>query len=159
MTHSEQVARKALKIWKEKELALNPHDIYCAALLHDIGVVNCHAPDIHAFGSLPYLRHGLEGEAILKVHGLDQYARVCATHIGAGITSHEILKNNLPLPPKDFLPETLLEKLICYADKFYSKSGDLTKEKPLEDVIKQMNRFGPGSLARFLEMHKMFGEN
>lgn len=154
--HSEQVAKKALKIAHEKNLPLDSKDIYIAALLHDIGVVKCNAQDIHAHGTHPYLQHGIEGKKILERHGLYKYANICETHVGAGITSSEIRQNNLPLPEKDMLPKTLLEKLICYADKFYSKSHDLTKEKSLEEVMNQIKKYGEGSFKRFMEMHALF---
>lgn len=155
--HSEQVAKKALAICKEKNLHLDPVDVFCAAMLHDIGVVKCNAPDISAFGHHPYLQHGIEGKKILEENHLGKYAGVCAHHTGSGISVEDIKNNNLPLPPIDLLPKSLLEKLICYADKFYSKSGDLKKEKTIEEVFAQMKKFGDDSYNRFLELHKMFG--
>lgn len=155
--HSEMVAKKALQIKRIKNLPLDSKDIYCAAMLHDIGVVKCNAPSIGAHGTLNYLRHGIEGKKILESHGLSQYANICSTHTGAGITEEEIKNGNLDLPAGNYLPKTLLEKLICYADKFYSKSNDLTKEKSLDDVMTQMKKFGEGPYKRFMEMHKLFG--
>ncbi|MCH5229819.1 MAG: HD domain-containing protein [Muribaculaceae bacterium] len=156
LIHSQQVAKKALAIAKEKHLKLNDNDIYVAAMLHDIGVVKCNAPDIYARGTLPYLQHGCEGKKILDEIGLYKYGRICLTHTGSGITKEEIIKRNLPLPPQDMLPKTLLEKLICYADKFYSKSRDLKKEKNLDQIMEQMAGFGEESLNRFLELHNLF---
>ena len=64
----------------------------------------------------------------------------------------------MPLPlDRTFTPETLLERLICYADKFYSKSGSLD-EKPLSKVMVQMARFGPESYARFQALHREFSQ-
>ena len=156
--HSEQVAKKALEICKAKNLPLDPKDVFCAAMLHDIGVVKCKAPDIYAFGTLPYIQHGIEGRKILEKHGLFKYASICDTHTGSGITSQSIKKNKLPLPEKDFLPQTLLEKLICYSDKFFSKSHDLTKEKSIDEIIIQMRKFGEDSLKRFMDLHSLFGD-
>ena len=158
-THSEQVAKKALSICADKHLKLDPIDIYCAAMLHDIGVVNCDAPDIKAFGKLPYLRHGLEGKQMLESNGLSQYANICSTHTGAGLTAEEIRKNHLPLPEIDLLPVSILEKLICYSDKFFSKSHDLTREKTLDEVLIQMKKYGQDSLQRFLNLHQLFGSD
>lgn len=154
--HSEKVAEKALEICEKKNLPLDPKDIYCAALLHDIGVVKCNAPEIFAFGTLPYIQHGIEGKKILEKHGLFKYASVCLTHTGAGLTSKEIKDKNLPLPPIDMLPKTLLDKLICYADKFYSKGKNLTHEKSFEEICDQMKKYGNDSLKRFLELHSLF---
>ena len=155
--HSEQVAKKALSIWKKKKLPLDPIDVYCAAMLHDIGVVKCYAPGIHAFGTLPYLQHGIEGKKLLMECGLSKYANVCSNHTGAGITAMEIKKNNLPLPEVDLLPNTMLEKLICYSDKFFSKSKDLAYEKSPNEIIYELEKFGKDSVKRFLELHSLFG--
>ena len=157
MTHSEMVAQKALRIAEEKNLDLDYRDIYCSAMLHDIGVVKCNAPDIFARGDLPYILHGIEGEKILNSHGLFTYAGVCSHHTVAGISKEEIIENNMPLPEKDFIPNTLLEELICYADKFYSKSHDLKKEKSLTEVINNISKFGEESLKRFNALHAKFG--
>ena len=154
--HSEEVAKKALEICKRKNLDLNEEDVYCAAMLHDIGVVKCNAPDIHAYGELPYIKHGIEGGKILRENGLSRWSSICETHTGAGISKEEVKNQNLPLPNIDMLPETILEKLICYADKFFSKSHDLKREKTVEEIMSQMSRHGEDSLARFLELHSLF---
>lgn len=155
--HSLQVAKKALQICEEKNLSLEKEDIYMAAMLHDIGVFRCNAPSIFSYGHLPYLQHGLEGEKILNKYGFTKFSNICTTHTGAGISIDDIKKYNLPLPEKNMVPETLLEKLICYADKFYSKSNNLLKEKTLDDIIKQIKKFGEDSLKRFMEMNSIFG--
>lgn len=155
--HSEQVAKKALSILKEKNLDLNPVDVYCAAMLHDIGVVKCYAPNIYAFGTMPYIFHGIEGRKILEKHHLHKYASVCDSHTGAGISRQDIIKNNILLPHKDFLPVTQLEKLICYSDKFFSKSKDLAYEKSPNEIISELEKFGKDSVKRFLELHSLFG--
>ena len=157
--HSEQVAKKALEICKIKNLPLDEKDVYCAAMLHDIGVVKCNAPDIYAFGSLPYIRHGIEGRKILEQHGLHQYASVCETHTGSGIYKENIKNNKIPLPKKDYLPKTLLEKLICYSDKFYSKSHNLLREKPLNEIIDQLSKYGDDVVDRFMKLHVLFNES
>ncbi len=77
-------------------------------------------------------------------------------HTGAGITAEEIEAQGLPLPKGDYMPETLMERLVCYADKFYSKSGKMER-KPLEKVIRSMERISAGSLARFMKLHEEFG--
>lgn len=156
ISHSEAVAKKALEINRRKHLGLSPHDVYLAAMLHDIGVVKCNAPEIHAFGNHPYLQHGIEGKMILEKNGLEKYAKICSTHTGAGITAAEIKEKNLPLPERDLLPHTLLEKLICYADKFFSKSNKANEEKSIEEVESQMKKYGPASYQRFIQLKHLF---
>lgn len=162
ITHSTCVASKALDLAERGGLLdeIDAQFLVDAAMLHDIGVVECDAPGIHCHGERPYLQHGLAGADILLKEGLDErYARVCRNHIGAGLTAVEIKKEGLPLPVQDFLPETLEEKLICYADNFFSKSRNPEMEKPLEVVEKSMAKFGPSVLERFMNMKKLFNPN
>ncbi len=155
-THSECVARKALACLKRNGIEADTDFVWEGALLHDIGVVKCNAPSIFCYGSLPYICHGIEGRKILEEAGLPRHALVCERHTGSGLSVADIERQNLPLPHRDMLPLSIEEKVICYADKFYSKSGNLTEEKPLEKVIAQMERFGPDSLSRFLALHALF---
>lgn len=53
------------------------------------------------------------------------------------------------------MPESLLEKLVCYADCFYSKSGTMLR-KPFERVEASMAKFGDDVLLRFRELHRLF---
>ena len=137
-THSELVARKALE---------------CA----DRRIVRCDAPDILCEGAEPYICHGIIGRGMLDSIGLPRHALVCERHTGAGLTVQDIIDQNLPLPHRDMTPQTTEEKLICYADKFFSKSGDYRIEKPLDRVINSMKRHGDDTLRRFLMLNEQFG--
>lgn len=157
-THSRMVADMALECIARRGLTdVDPGFVERAALLHDIGIVMTDAPSIHCFGPLPYIRHGLAGGEMLRAEGFEEYARVCERHTGAGLTADDIRNQHLPLPEQDFLPETMAERLVCYADKFYSKSGDLTRRKSLEKVRLQMVRHGDDTLRRFDALHLLFG--
>ena len=59
-----------------------------------------------------------------------------------------IINNNYPLPHRDLLPVSIEEKLICYADKFYSKTH-LEKEKSVEKARKSLERYGEEGVRRF----------
>lgn len=155
--HSRLVADKALSCARARKLDIDLQFVEEASMLHDIGIFMCDAPEISCTGKLPYICHGIEGRKILEAEGLPQHALVCERHTGAGLTIEDIVRQNLPLPHRDMTPQTMEEKLICYADKFFSKSGDIRKEKSLERVIKSMERHGPDTLERFIQLHKMFG--
>lgn len=155
--HSRLVADKALECAKRRALKIDAQFVEEAAMLHDIGIYLCDARDICCFGKEPYIRHGILGGKILRDEGLMQHALVCERHTGAGLTIEDIVRQNLPLPKVDMTPQTIEEKLICYADKFYSKSGDIEKEKTIDRVINSMSRHGEDSLRRFLSMHEQFG--
>ncbi len=156
LTHSEMVARKAIALADAARLNVDRNFVWDAAMLHDIGIFRCNAPSIHCLGTEPYICHGVIGGQLMHSLGLPDIARVCERHTGSGLTAEEIADENLPLPLQDFLPETLEEKLICYADKFYSKSGDPRCEKPLDRVRASMAKFGPASLARFDALTSLF---
>lgn len=156
--HSEMVARKVMEIVRRRNLKLDEEFAVEAALLHDIGIVRCDAPGIHCHGSLPYICHGTEGRRILEAEGLPRHALVCERHTGSGLTVQDIEAQGLPIPHRDMLPISIEERLVCYADKFFSKGGDLREEKPLDRVIRSMAKFGPDSLARFMQLHHEFGD-
>lgn len=156
MVHSTLVTQRALRICDaHPELRLDRRFVEEAAMLHDIGICRCDAPEICCFGTEPYLRHGLIGAEMMRAEGFPRHARVCERHTGAGLTKEEIIEQNLPLPHRDFLPETLEEKLICYADKFYSKTHP-DREKSFEQAEKSIARFGNDGLQRFLAWKALF---
>ena len=126
-----------------------------AAMLHDIGIIRCNAPGIHCHGTEPYICHGRIGAEMLRGEGLPRHARVCERHTGAGLTRDDIVSQQLPLPQQDFLPETMEEKLVCYADKFFSKSRP-DEEKTLEQAVRSLSKFGDEGVSRFMEWHEMF---
>lgn len=154
--HSQSVARKALQIVSlHPELNLDREFIEETAMLHDIGIIKTDAPGIKCFGTEPYICHGILGAEMLRQEGLPRHARVCERHTGAGLSLNEIVSQNLPLPHQDFLPETLEEQVICYADKFFSKTH-LDREKSIEKAEKSIAKFGEEGLARFKQWEKMF---
>lgn len=156
VTHSEAVARKALECLGNSRVDADAEFVYEAAMLHDIGILMTDAPSIHCLGHLPYICHGIEGRRILEAEGLPRHALVCERHTGSGLTIDNIVCQNLPLPHRDMTPQTVEERLVCYADKFFSKSGNLRAEKPIEKVMAQMAAHGEDSLARFMKMHREF---
>ena len=165
LRHSEQVRNKALSILANPSrppLDLDSGLVSAGAMLHDIGILQCHAPSILCTGPRPYIAHGVIGAEMLRAYGaaqgidMEPFARICERHTGAGITAHEVREQGLPIPERDWLPETPEEKLICLADKFFSKSGDM-KEKPVMAVRHSLEKFGPGTVERFDALLRLFG--
>lgn len=160
--HSRQVADLAVRLGQRLIDKGEPVDLEFveeAAMLHDIGMCRTDAPGIHCHGTEPYIRHGILGRQMLDAIGLFRHGRVCERHTGAGITAAEIVDQHLPIdPPRDLLPESVEEKLVCYADKFFSKSRLDEPPKTLERVRKSLAKFGDDSVVRFDEMATLFGE-
>jgi len=121
LAHSKAVQKTALEA-AERIKARNPdvpidiEFIRTACILHDIGRF-AHPP---GDGSV---KHGVAGAELLRKEGLDErYARVCERHLGAGIPKEEIENKGLPLPAKDYVPETIEERIIAYADNLTAQS-------------------------------------
>ena len=155
VVHSTLVARKALELAKAWS-ARHPDDsidlefLREAALLHDIGIGLCEAPELYCRGKEPYLLHGVLGRQLLEEEGLPLHALVCERHTGAGITATEVREGKLPLPERDYLPVSLEEQLICVADKFYSKKPTrLWEEKKPRAIALAMDRWGPEVRGRW----------
>ena len=165
LRHSTQVRDKALAILANPSrppLELDAELVSAGAMLHDVGILHCHAPSILCVGTRPYIAHGIIGAEMLRdygrTHGLDlePFARICERHSGTGITVQEVREQGLPIPERDYLPETPEEKLICLADKFFSKSGDM-KDKPPEVVRHSLEKFGTDTVERLDALLRLFG--
>ena len=157
LTHSRSVADRCLLIArKHPELRLDKEFLEEAAMLHDIGIFRCNAPSIQCFGTEPYICHGLIGGRLLREKGLVRHAQVCERHTGTGISRDQIQAQNLPLSlDGHYEPETLEEQVVCYADKFYSKTR-LDQERTVEQTARSLEPFGEAGLKRFFQWVDMF---
>lgn len=154
--HSKQVANRALAIAeRHPELKLDRNFLYDAAMLHDIGIFLTDAPGIHCHGTHPYLLHGYLGAQLMRQEGLPDIARVCERHTGTGLTRANIEERGLPLPPGDYVPETMAEQVVCYADKFYSKSHPL-RERSVEQTAQSLEKFGRAGVEKFWRWAELF---
>jgi len=98
-----------------------------AALLHDIGRAKTHG-----------IRHGIEGAAIARRLGLsEKIVRIIERHLGAGISKEEAKK--LGLPPKDYIPETLEEKIVAHADNLIEYNHVQNIEVEIERQMRNKN--------------------
>ena len=164
LRHSTQVRDMALRILDDPACppGLDRELVSAGAMLHDVGILKCHAPSILCTGDLPYVTHGVTGAAMLREYGrangldMEPYARICERHTGTGITAKEVREQRLPIPERDWLPETPEEKLVCLADKFFSKSGDM-KDKPADVVRRSLEKFGADTVERFDALLRLFG--
>ena len=160
IAHSRMVVSKCLEI-AENISYQDPDKSFLreAAMLHDIGIFLVKAPAIGCYGSRDYVCHGYLGRDLLEKEGLPIHALVCERHVGVGLSISDIMDWDLTLPARDMLPVTLEEKIICYADKFYSKKPDaLCSEKTLEEVRTDIRKYGDDKLQRFDEMTLLFNK-
>ncbi|MCX6695121.1 MAG: HDIG domain-containing protein [Candidatus Altiarchaeota archaeon] len=139
LTHCKTVAREAKKMavkLRKKGVPVDVEFVETAALLHDIGRCRTHG-----------ILHGIEGAKIMKDY--PDYARVCERHIGAVITKYEA--KELGMPERDFLPETLEEKIIAHADNIVGECKVEGIEKTIESVGSKLGMKHP-AVKRIMEL-------
>lgn len=157
MKHSVSVRDKALEIAKKNShLFPNMQLIEEASMLHDIGICFTNARSIECNGDLPYVCHGFKGFEILSEKGYKKHGLICERHTLMGITKDDIVSKDLPLPKRDMVPISLEEKIVCYADKFFSKSGD-GREKTRDVIISALGKYGEDQVKRFIEIESLLG--
>ncbi|VVB54911.1 Ribonuclease Y [uncultured archaeon] len=118
VTHSKKVAELAKETAeqiKSRGHRVDVEFVETAALLHDIGRGVTHG-----------ITHGLEGGRMLSSY--PRYARAVENHLGAGLTKKEAAE--LGLPRRDFIPRTIEEKIVAWADKHVS-GGRIVAENKL----------------------------
>ena len=87
VTHSRSVADKALALARlHPEMNLDLTFIEEAAMLHDIGIFLCNAPDIDCHGEADYICHGYLGADLMRKEGYPRHALVCERHTGTGLS-------------------------------------------------------------------------
>lgn len=113
--------------------------VTAGAILHDIGRTVTHD-----------VSHGVEGGEIVREKGWDEsLAKIVERHIGGGITKDEAAKQGLPV--RDYLPETLEEKIVCHAD---NTAGG---EERFLNLIERTEEAGfPDSVKRMRELAREF---
>ena len=109
------------------------------ALLHDIGRCETHG-----------ILHSVKGAVIAKKLGLpEEIVKIIERHIGAGLPAKEAKK--LGLPNKDFMPQTLEEKIVCHADNLV----DNCKKQKIEHEVERALLDGlPEYAKRLVVLHK-----
>ena len=145
--HSLKVRRKALEIGRrllKRGFKVDLELLEIGSYLHDIG--RSVTQDV---------RHGIEsGKILRKLNFPERVIRMVERHVGAGITAEEAGK--LGLPNKNFVPETLEEKILSYADKFFESElvfGNKNGEETVERREVEYDSIEP-TLKKF---RKMFG--
>ncbi len=137
--HCITVAELALKIAeqiKENGRELDIESIKFGALLHDIG---------RAITNDPF-QHFIESAKILRNAGFDEkIVRIAERHFSAGLSKDDALK--LGLEAKDYIPETLEEKIVSFADNLVFGERVVS----FEDFLKRIEELGSNELRWLTE--------
>lgn len=144
MCHCLNVSKVAVKLAERVNAKGIPVDIKLVeigSLLHDIGRSETHNID-----------HSAVGGKIARELGLPEpLARIIDRHIGAGIPGEEARR--LGLPEGEYVPETVEEKIVAYADKLICGSKVVDISVTIKDFADKLGRSHP-SIARLKELHE-----
>lgn len=141
--HCETVSRLAVKIaetYRKHGITVDLKLVEIGALLHDIGRATTHGID-----------HGIIGAEIARSKHLPEpIAQIIERHPLAGIAAQEAQQFGLPI--KDYLPHTIEEKIVMYADKRISGPCRVTIEVTLRQLSKSLGSNHP-VIQRLRQIH------
>jgi len=137
INHCEAVRKVAVRIAKKAHA--NIQLVEAGALLHDIGR-----------SKMQGIMHGVEGAKIARELGLPlSIVNIIERHLGAGIPKEEAI--TLGLPPKDYMPITLEEKIVAHADNLIENDREHTIEKEVEKALQKGHM---KHAERLMELHR-----
>ncbi len=142
--HCRAVAEIAVKIalkCRERGVPIDIELIRIGALLHDLGRSKTHS-----------VHHPIVGAKIAEELGLPEAViRIIKRHIGGGLTAEEAAE--LGWPVENYLPETLEEKIVTYADKLIDGDKVVPIEKTIEEFKRKLGEDHP-SIKRIMDLHR-----
>jgi uncharacterized protein len=140
--HCEAVAELAVEIanaCNERGLEVDSELVEIGALLHDIGRAKTHS-----------VHHAVIGAEVAESLGLPETViSIIKRHVGGGITAREAKK--LGWPMDIYVPQTLEEKIVSYADKLIEGSQRVPIERTIENLSRELP---PSSIARIRRLHQ-----
>ncbi len=123
VAHCEAVAHVAVKI--ARRCGARVQVVEAGALLHDIGRSVSHSID-----------HAVLGAELARELALPpQLVKIIERHIGAGILEREAA--TLGLPERDYIPETLEEKVVAHADNLVEGDKQVTVKEAVADLTRR----------------------
>jgi uncharacterized protein len=140
--HVEAVSELACEIaeaCRRKGYHVNLKLVEIGGLLHDIGRSKTHS-----------VHHAIVGAEIARSLGLPEpVISIIKKHVGGGITAREAKK--LGWPKDIYVPQTLEEKIVCYADKLIEGSRRVPVEKTIERLSQELPL---GATERIWKLHE-----
>jgi uncharacterized protein len=132
--HCKTVAKLAVKIAKilqKKGYKVDVELVEIGAILHDIGRSKTHG-----------VNHALAGARIVAEASLpESVIRIIERHVGAGIPQDEAEK--LGWPKKSYMPQTLEERIVNYADKLIEGTHKVSMEQTIANFSRKMGKNHP----------------
>ncbi len=131
LEHTFKVLQRALELHEKFDGDLKL--LLAGSMLHDIGRTVTHG-----------VEHGVVGGEIVRDQGWDEHlARIVECHIGGGISKREA--EDLQLPFRSYIPDTLEEKIVCHADNTagegrFDELVDRTEDAGHTDSVERMKK-------------------
>lgn len=152
VSHSIEVARKALEISSRVGIPVDRKLIISGAVYHDLGKSKTYG-----------MEHGEIGAQMAQELNLgDEIIRIILKHIRGGLTEPEAVELGLPI--RDYKLRTPEEKIVIYADRMVDIYTDgivpNTDEKDAEnrfvEILQQYEKYGKNAvtLKRYINMHE-----
>jgi uncharacterized protein len=128
-------------VFKSKGYRVDLRLVESGALLHDLGRGQTHG-----------IEHGAVGGQMARQLGMPmELAHIIERHVGAGLSQEEAHRNNLPRG--SYVPETLEEKIVCYADKLIEGAHEVGIDSTIDNFAQELGSDHP-AIKRLQDLHK-----
>jgi uncharacterized protein len=118
-----RAVRDIAREYAERNALVSARLVNEGAMLHDIGRGRSHT-----------ILHAQQGPDHLRQIGIsEEVARIVECHTGAGLTADECTL--LRLSPRDCIPQTTEEKIVCHADNLVEGKRRVNIEESLASAI------------------------
>jgi uncharacterized protein len=139
------LARKLAESCKRKGLKVDVNLVEVGGLLHDLGRARTHG-----------IKHAVVGGEMAAEIGLPPaMISVIERHVGAGISKDEA--KVLGLPEKSYIPETLEERIVSYADKLIEGNRQVDIEETISKFSRELGPHHP-TIGKLRRLHNFFKE-
>jgi len=140
--HCEAVSKLAVEIaeaCRRRGLNVDVRLVEVGALLHDVGRSKTHG-----------VHHAIIGAEIARKLGLPEpIISIIKRHVGGGISADEA--ERLGWPKDVYVPQTIEEKIVAYADKLIEGSKRVTIEETIEKFSRELP---PHVVERVRRLHE-----
>lgn len=142
--HSKAVAKLAAEMaerFGRKGVNVDVDLVKIGALLHDLGRSKTHS-----------VHHAVIGAEIATSQGVPfEIISIIERHVGGGITAEEA--KILGWPNRSYVPQTIEEKIVSYADKLIEGSRKASIDRAIQDFQSKLGSEHP-AIERLKRLHE-----